>query len=58
MVLGPHATIGNCGAWKAGTLSCWLQGTPIMIGGGVLAYTLLGVAFNATTGAPAQPTLP
>lgn len=26
------------------------QGTPIMIGGGVLAYTLLGVAFNEDTG--------
>ena len=26
------------------------QGTPIMIGGGVLAYTLLGVAFNDETG--------
>lgn len=27
-----------------------LQGTPVMIGGGVLAYTLLGVAFNDSTG--------
>lgn len=26
------------------------QGTPIMIGGGVLAYTLLGVDYNSTTG--------
>lgn len=26
------------------------QGTPIMIGGGVLAYTLLGVYFNESTG--------
>ncbi|KAI7727432.1 hypothetical protein M8C21_020437 [Ambrosia artemisiifolia] len=26
------------------------QGTPIMIGGGVLAYTLLGVDYNDTTG--------
>lgn len=26
------------------------QGTPVMIGGGVLAYTLLGVAFNEDTG--------
>jgi hypothetical protein len=26
------------------------QGTPIMIGGGVLAYTLLGVDYNAETG--------
>ncbi|GJW04861.1 probable Ufm1-specific protease isoform X2 [Tanacetum coccineum] len=26
------------------------QGTPIMIGGGVLAYTLLGVDYNETTG--------
>ncbi|KAJ3701688.1 hypothetical protein LUZ61_005393 [Rhynchospora tenuis] len=26
------------------------QGTPIMIGGGVLAYTLLGVEYNDTTG--------
>ncbi|KAF5843261.1 peptidase family C78-domain-containing protein [Dunaliella salina] len=26
------------------------QGTPVMIGGGVLAYTLLGVAFDDTTG--------
>jgi len=26
------------------------QGTPIMIGGGVLAYTLLGVAYNDQTG--------
>ncbi|XP_021908845.1 probable Ufm1-specific protease [Carica papaya] len=26
------------------------QGTPIMIGGGVLAYTLLGVDFNETSG--------
>lgn len=26
------------------------QGTPVMIGGGVLAYTLLGVAFNKDTG--------
>ncbi len=28
-----------------------VQGTPIMIGGGVLAYTLLGIAFNDRTGA-------
>jgi hypothetical protein len=28
----------------------WPQGTPVMIGGGVLAYTLLGVYFNETTG--------
>ena len=27
-----------------------LQGTPVMIGGGVLAYTLLGVHFNESTG--------
>jgi len=27
------------------------QGTPVMIGGGVLAYTLLGVDFNEDTGA-------
>lgn len=27
------------------------QGTPIMIGGGVLAYTLLGIDFNERTGA-------
>lgn len=27
-----------------------MQGTPIMIGGGVLAYTLLGVCLNAATG--------
>jgi hypothetical protein len=27
------------------------EGTPVMIGGGVLAYTLLGVDYNATTGA-------
>ncbi|KAJ1270678.1 hypothetical protein BS78_06G070200 [Paspalum vaginatum] len=26
------------------------QGTPVMIGGGVLAYTLLGVDYNATSG--------
>jgi len=26
------------------------QGTPVMIGGGVLAYTLLGVQFDALTG--------
>ena len=26
------------------------QGTPVMIGGGVLAYTLLGVYFNESTG--------
>jgi hypothetical protein len=26
------------------------QGTPVMIGGGVLAYTLLGVQFNESTG--------
>lgn len=26
------------------------QGTPIMIGGGVLAYTLLGIEYNADTG--------
>jgi hypothetical protein len=26
------------------------QGTPVMIGGGVLAYTLLGVTFNEDTG--------
>jgi hypothetical protein len=26
------------------------QGTPVMIGGGVLAYTLLGVDFNELTG--------
>lgn len=26
------------------------QGTPVMIGGGVLAYTLLGVDYNASTG--------
>ncbi|GBG86739.1 hypothetical protein CBR_g41805 [Chara braunii] len=26
------------------------QGTPVMIGGGVLAYTLLGVDYNETTG--------
>lgn len=26
------------------------QGTPVMIGGGVLAYTLLGVCFNEDTG--------
>jgi hypothetical protein len=26
------------------------QGTPVMIGGGVLAYTLLGVHFNEQTG--------
>lgn len=26
------------------------QGTPIMIGGGVLAYTLLGIDFNEQTG--------
>ncbi|KAA8497753.1 putative Ufm1-specific protease [Porphyridium purpureum] len=26
------------------------QGTPVMIGGGVLAYTLLGVSFDHTTG--------
>ena len=26
------------------------QGTPVMIGGGVLAYTLLGVHFNESTG--------
>ncbi|XP_015596976.1 ufm1-specific protease 2 isoform X2 [Cephus cinctus] len=26
------------------------QGTPIMIGGGVLAHTILGVAYNETTG--------
>lgn len=28
-----------------------VQGTPIMIGGGVLAYTLLGINFNERTGA-------
>lgn len=28
-----------------------VQGTPIMIGGGVLAYTLLGIDFNERTGA-------
>lgn len=27
-----------------------MQGTPIMIGGGVLAYTLLGIDFNEATG--------
>ena len=27
------------------------EGTPVMIGGGALAFTLLGVAFNAATGA-------
>ena len=26
------------------------HGTPVMIGGGVLAYTLLGVAFNELSG--------
>merc|ERR1712137_876780 len=26
------------------------QGTPVMIGGGVLAYTLLGIDFNESTG--------
>lgn len=26
------------------------QGTPVMIGGGVLAYTLLGVAFSELSG--------
>jgi hypothetical protein len=26
------------------------QGTPVMIGGGVLAYTLLGVCLNEATG--------
>ncbi|KAI7836732.1 hypothetical protein COHA_009430 [Chlorella ohadii] len=29
------------------------QGTPIMIGGGVLAYTLLGIAFDESSGAAA-----
>lgn len=28
-------------------------GTPIMIGGGVLAYTLLGIAFDESSGAAA-----
>lgn len=27
------------------------EGTPIMVGGGVLAYTILGVMFNEVTGA-------
>ena len=27
-----------------------VQGTPVMIGGGVLAYTLLGVHFDPDTG--------
>lgn len=27
-----------------------VQGTPVMIGGGVLAYTLLGVQFDESTG--------
>lgn len=27
-----------------------MQGTPVMIGGGVLAYTLLGIDYNALTG--------
>ena len=27
------------------------QGTPIMIGGGVLAYTILGIDYNEKTGA-------
>ena len=27
-----------------------MQGTPIMIGGGVLAYTLLGIDYNERTG--------
>lgn len=31
-------------------LGQWLQGSPIMIGGGVLAYTLLGIDFNEKTG--------
>lgn len=36
---------GLSSAWKH------VQGTPIMIGGGVLAYTLLGIDYNEQTGA-------
>ena len=32
-------------------MQTYLQGTPIMIGGGVLAYTLLGIDHNELTGA-------
>jgi len=47
-----HVTSGTDLALKARELAYHFetQGTPVMIGGGVLAYTLLGIDWNENTG--------
>ena len=53
----PQGLFPQCLLWVfyAAPLSGWhptaAQGTPIMIGGGVLAYTLLGIDYNESSGA-------